>query len=145
MRHRARRGLAEPRPTAWAYLPCPIYYRHAAPQWQRRIEGFAAREGFTVERWWVDHEAPARSIDLNVMLEFLPKSPDVKALFLPYPTALRAAFPNFTQAREIAAQLGMQVFILDRVMTINPEAMPDLGEEPRSRFRLPWRGRVATP
>lgn len=139
----ARGGLGRPRPSAWAYLKCPVSYRHAESQWRRRISNLAASEGFAIERWWVDHEP--RRIDGEVMLSRLPGS-GVQALFLPYPDALahielfrRRSADGTTRPLtplEISQWLHLQVFVLDSVMTIAPASDPTLGLEPVRRRRL---------
>jgi hypothetical protein len=111
--------------TAWAYLQCPVWYRHAEGQWTRRLTLLAERDGIIITRWWVDHAG--RSIDAVNMLHHMEGS-GVQALLLPYPQAL-AHLPDCRDLspEEIGRWLHLRVIVLDPVMTITPEGDPDLG------------------
>lgn len=128
---------------AWAYLSCPVWYRHAESQWRERITPFAEDHGYTIQTWWVDHDA--RWIDAEAMLARMPGS-GVRALFLPYPEALDH-IPHLKglTPSEIGELLNVRVFVLDGVMTIPPEGTPDLGvEQPRRHLAPCWRRRRAS-
>lgn len=128
------------RERAWAYLSCPLWYEHAEGQWRRRIERLGQRDGFEVERWWVDHGDT--TIDAVVMLHHMPQA-RVDILVLPYPTALECV-RQYKGARvgQIEESLGLRVIILDRVMTIPPKLAPDLGIPPPVRRRRGLRARL---
>lgn len=105
-------GLAGPSPTAWGYVSPPVYYeKHAIPQWQSSLKTLARREGYALERWFVDTEG--RTDGLTSMWSLLPGS-GVRALFVPDPRHLRRlpVFKDLTE-QQIRDRLPLQVFMLD--------------------------------
>lgn len=132
-------NLGTPRPRAWMYMSIPVGYDHAEAQWRVTLSEMSAREGYTIERAFTDHDR--RSDGLVAMMTQLPYS-GVGALFVPSPRHLWIDGRYDGQTRvQLQELLNRPIFVIKE--TDAPIIPPGSATSTTTRRRRRWR-RVAS-